>query len=471
MGQHDIGDYFKNRVEGQSMEIDTDAVWNSLDLPMKNKKRRFLWIYLVGGIFLIFSSLMFLNSGHDTELKSTAVVLHKKVEEAQAENVAITNIEINQDDQEKTIILNTEKNKKNNLESTIINQNPSQALNSSSYQNIQTAPIEKDNLIIPDNGNDASGLIQTSQTSKTSLELISLQSESNFNDIAEGTIPDNNSKSRVDFKDAETIVSDNAGKNFVSLRGIKSLSINPLDLTAERDLSSAFIIDPVEIYIKSRPRILLELYTGVATIESKLTSSDDNIQTYLDTRRNTEQPLELLMYGGEVSLQFGSGLRLGAGLEMQTLNEVFRYDRVSVETTLVSTAFGNTFETTESTEQWIHYNKHKYIILPISMGYHFAKKKWQMGFTATGLVNFESSYSGKNLMVNNEVRDNSFDYTNGVNLGWRMNLSLARVINEVWSVSVNPLFQVSNQSLMGADFQFNQGQRAFGATFALMRRI
>ena len=53
MGRHDIGDYFKERMKGQHLDIDTDAVWNELGLEKKRKRRGLWWIWGLGSLVLI----------------------------------------------------------------------------------------------------------------------------------------------------------------------------------------------------------------------------------------------------------------------------------------------------------------------------------------------------------------------------------------------------------------------------------
>jgi len=152
MGEFDLGKYFKSRIQNHSEEIDTDAIWNSLDLDNEKKRRpKMFWLFglslfmLLGigavSIYNIQASKIqnlekeiseaalaskqgsILKTSHMDDLGKPNEIVNNKKLSSDSENVENTNVDSNTDQETNTIALTTNFQTNNSISNNAITTN------------------------------------------------------------------------------------------------------------------------------------------------------------------------------------------------------------------------------------------------------------------------------------------------------------------------------------------------------------
>lgn len=151
-----------------------------------------------------------------------------------------------------------------------------------------------------------------------------------------------------------------------------------------------------------------------------LSSRTASLEEYLQTREDTETPLDAVRGNLDIQFQHHSGLYLKSGLEYEQINERFEayleWDSIEVEANQIlaitvardgsstETRGNGDVSTTFWTQQKI-YNHYRSIDIPLVIGYHSAKKSRQLGWFVEGgaSANIWFSAAGKIISTDNQL--------------------------------------------------------------------
>ena len=456
MGRHDIGDYFKERMKGQHLDIDTDAVWNELGLEKKRKRRGLWWIWGLGSLVLIAGAYL---------AYEMTVTIGGDSREKQAELLASPN-----EASEDTYQPNKEKHISNATESKIKTERTTQR-----ETELDIPPSQPTlNKIKPEINQAQSNSPQAKSRNTISFyerkEVIS----------APDTTPrrahsQDHMKINATEQGNETPIKKEEQKLLASLTGLDLIKYD-LQHSRKFTLPTLSTLKPLAETSVRRPsrkkkaNLDFHLYIGGFFIDRKLTTSRPEIQALLDSRSATERGLESIVVGSDFSLVFDSGLKLGLGVEQQYINEVFSTSSVSVDTTLISTVIVPTYEVRSRTESNRHYNRHTLTHIPVHLGYEMDLDKWRVGVTGTVLMTVQSPFSGSHFDSAGEVSEITGLYNEGFRLGYRLAMNLTRKLSDRWVVHLDPTYQLQG-SFVRPEAGYEQSYGLMGVVGGLKYRL
>jgi len=457
MGQFNLDRYFKKRIESHSEEMDTDVLWDALDLE-KDKKDRPIIFWLVGLIPLLFAvgfSLYFLGQEGEAAQPSSIVV-----EDFGASTNTMKNLKGS-----KELVLDSK-------------QTPADKINGTENLESRKSNIKKPNI---KPANDSSSRIVSTNT-KTPLTIKKAQSSDAY------LIPSEENQDSGDdsLNDAaiqsnEVIVLSNPknieGSGMLSLttdQQNKSLAINhiPLLLAGSFENKSRLDVGPnsllfpelnFQVERSSLPSLErgnhfdLNVYGGYSYIERSLTSNNSETTAEFNQLRNeSETLLEAISVGADLRHKTKSGFYAKLGLEYLSINERFNWSITEEEEVVTEdlirityvSAQGDTTLTTgqglgvqPTTKTWVNYNNHRMLSVPLSLGYEYSTGPWSFFVEGSYHLNLNYDFNGRQLNDGDEVTTEPQYMNPGAKHSFALSTGIAYQVKSKMNLFVQPQFQ------------------------------
>ncbi len=440
MDKRDIDKYFKDELQGYSKEVDTDAIWKSLDLEKKSRKSRFFWWPIAFALIVILSGIYFVldrNTSHPVLVRLN----QNTIDEKEASSNLMSDIAISKLPNNNTkdiLAINT-------VEEGQISENIVDKLSAPNVATIESDSI-KMRIDVNAIGHIISDPIKVNDTSSGD-QFTSIKSRENNELLA----LDIKSETKLSKDESlHLIQTANNSKNITS----SSLEIKyaqPLPVN-KRALSEPLLIKKDVLNDYSNRGIRLNIYSGISYVDRSLNAHNIELNPFVLSKEKTETPLELISLGVQLRYDIGA-VYLKGGIEFQWLNTKFEYEQYNIIDTVATSgvvgilidANGNSFnqvgtvyEENSLTSQWTHYNSHRLFNLPLSIGYEKKISKWYFSIEAQSQLNFMHSFSGKRLDKEDNVTDNTSDINQSFKMGLGVAFGLRYKLSDVTSIYCSP---------------------------------
>ena len=463
MGQHDIGDYFKDRVKGHNKDIDTNAVWANLDLgQQKKKKRGAWWMWFMGtGIMLLVPTLAYFTYQNKTNPESK------------------NNLSIEINNQQDSHASTSAPLKEETIGSTQ-QPAPKTAL-TQNQNNSSTLPLSKESDTKA--STPTTEVIRLNKINTTHTTSESTQTKNKTSSPESNSIKEKSTATRSKISEALIQHTNEFPNSKLSIQKEKShshktnplLVLNPIQLQNELlfinytrleapELTTP-IFYPIESEIESSPKkagqLSLEIYTGVFAINRTLQDTDGNFPLG-NIKEENETTLEMISIGSQLQYKWANNLYAKAGLEIQSINERYKHQSTTIDTIttenqpttyFVSSANDTTVHATgmgqsvrQLDEHWTFYNNHRLLTIPLSIGYLKENNKWAYSIEGTLLTSIYNKFNGTTLAIDGSRTTNPSYLSTRVKLGYRFSLSLERQLNEHLSMYLKPSYQAYGTS-------------------------
>jgi len=446
MGQHDIGDYLKKRVSGHQSKVDTDAVWDKLDLNKKKKRRGFFWVFGIGILLIGFTGLYFIETTGEQKLNDVNSITTQTLANDIIVNNSVSESTASKDEFSATL-------SESMLDEPAIKRQEISLTNK--HQNFQSRAMPQ--VVIKSNNQSHSKTLANNPINKISKlhssEKSSEPSSTNLETLESLPILDPLMTINMSLPLIKTLRSTNSNlpkRNF-------------LIRIADQLLPSPKIKDQITFSLNS--------YVGIYYVDRKFKLIQNSLNTYVSARDSTETPLEAIVAGTQFCLNHKSGMWVGLGIEYQRINEVFRTKSSSTTTEPILSSFVFSKKENTTTEKWTHYNKHELYNIPLSIGYRIDLKNWTLRVSHTSLFSFKNAFSGKHLIASSGVDNISSDFYNRINFSSRIEANIQRQLAQQFRLELSPSFMIHHNSFIVPDSGYEQKYKLLGLRAALLYQI
>lgn len=447
MGQFDIDKYFSSRLKKHSENIDTDALWDALDLENDDRERGLLF-WLKGLVPLLLIGTIFFYISNRTN--DTYYTYNTKAESATtteqsnpSENVEKTTPELstvipvnNTTITTKTTDLEPQKNS--------TERNTSQSNSFSPNQNTaKLLPTAISKSISPPTASRTAKSKQQFPLSNLPASIVSNQP------ITKALFP-NSTPNLAPISVQKT--------ELAGLEGIHSVLFNLETNRKMPSLNFNFSSLPIEpLVAKKKGGFSIGAYGGYYLLDRQLTNTLGSDSTALvNYRNNSEKTLEMMSSGIELKYQTNKGLYFKAGIEYQSINEQFsfaysRNDTIAIDNVPVAnyvSAIGDTSTVTDSGQGYkvvetngISYNNHRLINFPISIGYQIEKGNWSLYSEGTCIIGLAQSFSGKQLDQALAINTSPDYFSSSTKIGLAASFGVGYQLNSRLGFNIQPRFQ------------------------------
>jgi len=467
MGQHNIDKHFKEQLKGYSKNIDTNAVWESLNLDKNKKQKRgwFFWLTGFGCALIAFSVFIITQNDNPLEsIKNDQVNIGPRIDQRahlETQNTIENKVAVIRDTETKDLAVSNSKSAKQNISIQNI------AKNNNRIQNFQTK-------------NPSKHKINTSQELHIGYTLPLQKPNSDLtNDVRETIIVSSQGNSAT----ASTPTSD---RKYIESQQLVSQKIKIVDAT--RLIRNR--IDLLRVPTRNAPDLLygeivfnkntswdLDIYTGVASINRNVSATTSLAEDLVSRKNETETPLELFNLGAQIKYDLGS-IYFKGGLEFQSINERFQYENVTLGDTITvpnqiaeihvnalnDTTYlpGEVKEIETLNSRWRLHNSHRLLTIPISLGYEKEISNWNLAAEATLMINVHHTFSGRQLNNSNEISEDPSSINNGIKMGFRLSTSLGYDISDKLGIYLRPHIGFYKDSFVKASENYNQKYQFHG---------
>lgn len=446
MGKRDIGKYFKDELSGYSKDVDTNAIWEALNLEKKRKKSPF-FLWSTGlTILAVLASIYFVFNENIFQPKNEQLIDNATIEQNESIQSPL------------------------DLASSI-----SYSSNSNSGNSVALNTIEEIHLHnkVANKVTGKSDSITQSELTKTRLDinssdpLKSLETDVNYisemDQIVAIGAKDNNDFESVDLGHEliDITMISQKGSNYTLLPNTTSKLILPnaleinyaqLFTIEERTLPKQFITERDLLKNKMAPALSLIIYSGASYVDRSLTTQNESLKQFISRKAESETPLELISFGVQLRYNIGS-IYFKGGLELQSLNTRFEYEQYSIIDTVPTSGVvgilidsngnsfnqvGTVYEENSLTANWTYYNNHLLLNIPLSFGYKKRMNRWSFSIEAQSRLNFLHGFSGKRLDQQGNVTDNNNDINKSFKLGLGVAIGLEYEFSNTTSIYLSP---------------------------------
>jgi len=382
MGKINIDKYFKERVSAYSEDIDTDAIWNDLDLDEKKKDRGILfWLFgsmaTIALLGIVYFGFFVAGQGTSKPTLKQAPVAHHSSNEHK-ENFETSPPAIDKTNPNEEVITKSdqwsEKPTSKIANEVLPNSNQqvlSQLLNSKKYNQPSKTTISSTQVIqVP---------IETTLNNLQSKQSISLSKGTDQKDF-----------SILDLHRLPTI-----DRLEIKLLEYAFPIGNALDKIDELN------IDP--LIRKKTPSIDLDFYSSYNLAQRRLTTDyPEWLGEFIESKKETETTLDAIAVGTSIRYQFRSGLYAKLGVEALRITERFNHTIKSIENVIEDGLFKGTRPVTV---RWVNFNHHNLLSLPSSIGYAQYRGRWSYFVEGSFQLNLRYRFSGLQLDLERNVTE------------------------------------------------------------------
>ena len=478
MGQHDIGEYFKNRIGGYSRDIDTEEVWRNLDLKETKKSRKMIFL-LLGLLIFGILGILFWNSFSD---KNSAPLKSRPGEVSEKITTDAKTIDSN-----KSVINNIEDSTPNVIYNQIL-KSENANVDVSSLISHNSLSRSKDELQAFTN---FSHLIHTQNQNALSSGDIKLDSTSDDKTITSKTINvSGNEKVFIASLNDKVYINNEIINESYLLQKVKKLKSIPVsEINYKRsiylDLFSDIPIDPVIMQHTNEASLELKVYSGYFGFNKSLKSLSTEISPHLFNRTLSETPLEMISIGSSLNYKLSNGVFFELGIEYQSFNDRFDFessliDTIAEEGHILSLIVDSNSDTTTMIgtrtsiytrdETWKSYNSHRQFTIPISIGYELVLNKWSIYTQGSFLLSIDR-FDGERLSVDGTITSTPDYYRSTLKFGYRLSGGLSYRLSERTALHAEPTYQSSISSYTQKSTGYTEGRKAYGLHLGLSLKL
>jgi len=487
MGKFDIDKYFKFRLKKHSEEINTDELWNALDLESQDDDGGVFWLkgllplLLVSAIgFYVYYYQSPENVSHQVTANTTlSTVSIKNENKTPTTYKQQSKTSKNLTEQAQTINQLALTHKKEatpttNTTATKIKQSSqlSNTINNISKRKLTPSKVRA--KLIPTTQNS----LNTSQSTKLS-EPIAFKSFSDNLPVKKSEVADQVSlqERTENLKDAPPFV--NLMSDLSAIPVIQRPVIQqtkPSDYILEMTLAQQSIVSEPQPEVQ-KSKFSLDTYIGYYFLDRNLTSAlSGRIDSLVNLRNASEEQLEMISFGAALKYQRPKGIYLSIGLQYQSINESFsttftRNDTIladipvtnyvsSLGDTTIATGLGLAYQAV--TTDRVSYNKHSLLNLPLSIGYEINCGVWTVFVEGTGFITLSHSFSGTQFDSEYMVIERPSYFSTNLNGGLCTTIGVSYKLTDNLTLSAQPRFQTYFNSFTSADSGQEQKYKLYG---------
>lgn len=471
MGKYSLEEYLKGRIRGHREPIDTNDLWESLNLEPKRKKKPW-WI--LGVVVLLIGTCV-------------------GIQQFPVKNGTFTYSNHN-----------IEQNQANEQTSTIDDTNLS-AINDKETQSLNNKSAKKSQLTTESNNTTSSiGKTQTTKAQINKASTAASQSTATTKPLASNQLKSNNQSNTTNFK--QIIASKakpnqteySAAASTINTRLTEELSmqatdvnnaIDPMNISLLGGILELLNIDRRKLKLKKAQEVKsnirkhspwsIELLSGLYYVDRDLILDNENFANHLAIRNMTETSLESNMIGIHGRCQLHKNVYVKLGIEQQKINERFNLQITNDSTfikeeepiVLLVEETGDTAvlevgaaEILQSkTEVWEHYNNHSYVNIPVTLGFQASFSSWKIFAEAVPMVSLYRGFTGKMIALERyEVVEDPDYFKKHMAVGLRLNLGLSYQLEDL-TFSITP----SVQRYSGMEYGIFQNYQMAGLNAAV----
>ncbi len=422
MGQFNIDKYFRSRIKNHADEMDTDALWAALDLEKKEKKRGLIfWLKGLTAILFLAGIVFFYASYHS---KQQPLANHSTQKEASKEH--INTKEFNLKTSPSEIVTNSQKTTINTKNST------STKLENSPTINRRKSNLDNTQSILNSNDKSTPKIDKTKETKRYEIAKMS---------------PNLRNKNFEKLIATSSAHSFNAATPLVAIPSLDMSTVSSNKKDMPYFIPNCNFISPIKT---NKLRTAINFYGGYSFINRNLhaISSTDN-DPFLTARNNSETMLETATLGAEIQHRFRSRFYAKVGIQYQSINEQFQWRSLKMDTVQINNAvlsryvsaqndtteiIGQGLGTVDSEKNWLSYNSHRFINIPVSLGYEINTGPWSFFAEGSFHFNITKKFKGNQLDLDTSVSANpnyltttpihSFSFSAGIGYQFTKRLSL-----------------------------------------------
>ena len=483
MGELNIEKYFQKRLKDHSEELDTKAMWKSLDLP-SNKRERPLIFWLSGialGLLFIMliSNAWLFKDGNQNLTKKVKTYAHEKLEQDQ-NNPNLDSKKYTEEDsvQERKLQIT------NSASESLNEENAPEILKAKNNQ-VATPDLKEKN------SPKALGLVNDGVLNNNLRPITPLPpSKKNTTSSSPTADPssENISKSNFIFKEElETEGPDNLSKLLLaSISPVHSLGYNMLETDKRAEFINTENVNFIKPIEKTPNSLSLGIYSGVYAIQRNLRTIQPEITNFVSARNQSESMLEMLELGSELKYKFKSGVYLKVGLNYQDINERFNFNQTMVDTVVVEDVIVSSFVSSnrdtmnvtenglgvqQTFESWTSFNKHRLISLPLSLGFAIDRGRFSIYAESNLILNFSHSFIGDQLDSQLQVVNSASNFSNSFKVGYGLSLGIGYKITESLQFVLQPRYQKIIDSFTPVESGLSQKYSMYGIRAGLSYQI
>jgi len=442
MGQFDIDKYFKKRISNHSEDINTDDLWNDLGLEEKKKERGIFWWLFGAFACLALLTVVYHNSfsSNQNTSESTSEYLNSAyagaVEKNENSNLANASTKSSDFIKETT---NSEKDQliKETNTSTITNAVPNfveQDFNQINNSKINDRPT-------PAN-------VEINMTDLNQIETAKIPSESN-------------QKTSLFKSDQKT----NYTEQLTRLTYLEKLKFEMLKSESQSASQIAIANNFQLISLAHKKSQLFDIgfYTHYNLAQRNITTISNGpkeLDNFLTIKNSSEKVLDAIALGTNIRYKFNRGFYTQLGIEALSITERFNYQTerdasVIIEGDILSYHVSAQGDTTTMINQgtaiptatldWINYNHHRLLSIPLSLGYKKQNTRWSYFVEGSFHLNLLYRFSGRQLNFARDIALEALDE----------NLKHSYVLSAGVSCKLNPRISLNLQPRFQSTFSTN----------------
>lgn len=520
-------EYLRNKLKNHKVDWDKEELLGNLKQELNHDERKIdrRW-FLFFPVILLLLALWYFNSDSDTNsvnsfssvtqetsvsqinnesIKTKQTIQTKPVKQAKLNPLSKT---INTSKENQPNSLNKQ-NQPNNTYRTN-SSNPTNQVNKSYLAKNVNKPNEATTPSVTNNFINPSQITKTIKVKEVDLanntNSVDKPNKANGNNIASLNNSANQANGLNNFK--SNLRNQLAHQNTIPSKATNAISQNlvlGLDLIAQLafaeidwikrklNIPSSVIIDP----INKESRLQKPFYFSVsgdigwAHRSRSFGDTSENLYEQLKANANRETPLYIARTQFNLGYQHSSGWSLQSGIDYQEIKEVFKFKEETVERMIKDTiayfivdtnrdtTFFNDSILVNRTTTWNvrHFNTHKFVSIPIQLGYQFQMKKATFVTRLGVSYTFAHSYKGRFNYIfsdgSNQVIFNNMelDYALKDRIGLQLALALEYPVMNYHQFFIQSSFRRSpsmtlgdsqqqyHSISLGAGFKYNLGRR------------
>ncbi len=310
------------------------------------------------------------------------------------------------------------------------------------------SPLETHNNII--NSDETPLIIEKEQVKIQSFSDTKAKSNTSLSDLSKSVIEDRTDEATLfvnSVKENKDVVSLNTNREIFDFS-----KINALSLSLENDREQVRINDKISCpsfkkTIRLYPYVESNILGGLASKSFINKNNDSEIDSWIERRKNTEDPWYEWGLNATVGFNFTRNLYAGLGIEWNQAKEKFEYSE-EVITKMVITFDPNSGEPIDTTiEQGYLINKgeikYNTIDIPVTVGYTQTFNGWNVGLEMSLLYNVSLEATGRVFDQKFTLSrvENEQIYQSSIGLGWKGSLVLRKHLANGFSVQIKPTYR------------------------------
>lgn len=468
MGKFNLEQYFKDRVKGHKQEMDTDKIWNALNLDEdKNERGILFWVSSIVPVLLV------------------GLIGWYCLGDVQNEGLSTNQIEVEQVDVGEKMI-NAEQSEivvKNKIEESDLKTN----LGTSNVKDISTTlSTRKEEISLKEELNQQ----RIKREPRTSIrgEIFESGVAENIRAaITEDHFEIMNQKDRGDRSLSTSSIQTNH-KVFTETNFEKLPAMMYKLIADDRDQIELLSMEANPIVDNESPshHFTMGIYGGYYLINRNLVSLTKQQNVWVDTRNTSEKTLEMISLGLDFSYELNDKWYLKSGVEFQSINEKFDWEQIQLDTIPVegsliqqyysisgdtTNVYGSGLATENNSITYKYYNNHRLYNLPISIGRRFNIGNWSLFGEGSFIVNLSHRFSGHQIDEKISKIEVPNYYSTQLKFGVGGALGISYQVDPRVQLYTEAVYQKMLGSFINQEYGVKQSYEMYGLQLGLNYRL